>query len=397
MNNFFQILLSYFLFYYYPLIFAANLRIDMTSKIMKTLLAGAFSIILSFLTVSAFANDTLHNAAADEHHVEKKEVEEKFNVTETILDHIKDEHGWHLWGHTTVPLPVILFTQNGVDVFSSAHLINEHHEPVVYTSKNNYKTFEGKIKIVDAVGNIDEAATKGLYDLSITKNVASMLLSVTLLLLVFLSVASAYKKTGVTTAPKGLQSFIEPLILFVRDDVAKPNIGAKYAKFMPFLLTIFFFILINNLFGLIPIFPGAANVSGNIAFTFTLAFFTLIIVNINGNKDYWKHIFWMPGVPVPMKIFLLPIELIGVFTKPISLMIRLFANITAGHILVLSLICLIFIFKSVVTAAVAVPFAVFIGAIELLVAFLQAFIFTLLASLYIGSAIEEHHHHEAHH
>lgn len=364
---------------------------------MKSLLAGAFSIILSFLTVSAFANDTLHNAAADEHHVEKKEGEEKFNVTETILDHIKDEHGWHLWGHTTLPLPVILYTQNGVDIFSSSHLINEHHEPVVFASKNSYKLFEGKIKIVDAAGNIDENATKGLYDVSITKNVASMLLSVTLLLLVFLSVASAYKKTGVTSAPKGLQSFIEPLILFVRDDVAKPNIGVKYAKFMPFLLTIFFFILINNLLGLIPFFPGAANVSGNIAFTFTLAFFTLILVNINGNKDYWKHIFWMPGVPVPMKIFLLPIELIGVFTKPISLMIRLFANITAGHILVLSLICLIFIFKSVVTAAVAVPFAVFIGAIELLVAFLQAFIFTLLASLYIGSAIEEHHHHEAHH
>jgi F-type H+-transporting ATPase subunit a len=398
MNNFFPLLvLLGSIFCQYPLIFAANLRIDMASKITKSLLAGAFSIVLSFLTVSAFANDTLQNAAADEHHVEKKEGEEKFNVTETILDHIKDEHGWHLWGHTTLPLPVILYTQNGIDVFSSAHLINEHHEPVVFASKNNYKLFEGKIKIVDAAGNIDENATKGLYDISITKNVASMLLSVTLLLLVFLSVASAYKKTGVTSAPKGLQSFIEPLILFVRDDVAKPNIGAKYAKFMPFLLTIFFFILINNLLGLIPFFPGAANVSGNIAFTFTLAFFTLILVNINGNKDYWKHIFWMPGVPVPMKIFLLPIELIGVFTKPISLMIRLFANITAGHILVLSLICLIFIFKSVVTSVVAVPFAVFIGAIELLVAFLQAFIFTLLASLYIGSAIEEHHHHEAHH
>jgi F-type H+-transporting ATPase subunit a len=364
---------------------------------MKTLLAGAFSIILSFLTVSASANDTLENAAAGEHHVEKKEGEEKFNVTELILEHIKDEHGWHLWGHTTLPLPVILFTSNGIDVFSSAHLINEHHEPVIYTSKNNYKTYDGKIKIVDVAGNIDEAATKGLYDLSITKDVASMLFSAILFLLVFLSVASAYKKTGVTSAPKGLQSFIEPIIIFVRDDVAKPNIGAKYTKFMPFLLTIFFFILINNLIGLIPFFPGSANVSGNIAFTFTLAFFTLIIVNINGNKDYWKHIFWMPGVPVPMKIFLLPIELIGVFTKPISLMIRLFANITAGHILVLSLICLIFIFKSVATAAVAVPFAVFIGAIELLVAFLQAFIFTLLTSLYIGSAIEEHHHHEAHH
>ena len=368
----------------------------MASKLMKTLLAGAFSIILSFLSVSAFANDTLQNGVVGEHQIAEKVTEGNFNVTETILEHIKDEHGWHLWGHTTLPLPVILYTANGIDVFSSANLTDEHHEPVVYTSKNSYKVIEGKIKIVDAAGNIKEEATKGLYDVSITKNVASMLITVFALLFVFISVASAYKKTGVTSAPKGMQSFLEPLILFVRDDVAKPNIGAKYVKFMPFLLTIFFFVLINNLLGLIPFFPGAANVSGNIAFTFTLAFFTLIIVNFNGNKDYWKHIFWMPGVPIAMKLFLLPIELIGVFTKPLSLMIRLFANITAGHILVLSLICLIFIFKSVLTSVVAIPFAVFIGAIELLVAFLQAFIFTLLASLYIGAAIAEHEHHEAH-
>ncbi len=363
---------------------------------MKTLLAGAFSIVLSLITVSSFANDTLQNAAVNEHHVEKKEGEGNFNVTETILEHIKDEHGWHLAGHITLPLPVILYTANGIDVFSSAHLSDEHHQPVIYTSKNSYKIFEGKIKIVDAAGNINEEATKGLYDISITKNVASMLFTVFLLLILFLYTAAAYKTTGITTAPKGLQSFLEPLILFIRDDVAKPNIGAKYVRFMPFLLTIFFFILINNLLGLVPFFPGAANVSGNIAFTFTLAFVTLLIVNFNGNKDYWKHIFWMPGVPVPMKLFLLPIELIGVFTKPISLMIRLFANITAGHILVLSLICLIFIFKSVLTSVVAIPFAVFIGAIEILVAFLQAFIFTLLASLYIGSAIADHDHHEEH-
>jgi F-type H+-transporting ATPase subunit a len=212
--------------------------------------------------------------------------------------------------------------------------------------------------------------------------------------LVFLTVAKAYKKTGVTSAPKGLQSFMEPIILFVRDEVAKPNIGKHYAKYMPFLLTIFFLIWINNMLGLVPLFPGGANVSGNIAFTMTLAVFTFILVNINGNKNYWQHIFWMPGMHWSMKLFLAPIELLGVFTKPISLMIRLFANITAGHILVLSLICLIFIFKSIFASAIAVPFAVFINMIELLVAFLQAFIFTMLAAMYIGMATEEHHHEE---
>ena len=363
---------------------------------MKSIMAGAFSLILSLFSVSSFAQhegvDTLKTSETEIVHTEKKEGEAKFNVTETILEHIKDEHGWHLWGHTTLPLPVILYNANGFDVFSSSKLINEHHEQIVYTGKNSYKVFAGKIKIVDATtGVIDQIASKSLLDLSITKNVASMLITVFILAFIFLSVAAAYKKTGVTTAPKGLQSFIEPLIIFVRDDIAKPNISHDHAKFMPFLLTIFFFIFINNLLGLIPFFPGAANVSGNIAFTLTLAIVTFIIVNVNGNKNYWKHIFWMPGVPVLMKLFLLPIEVIGIFTKPISLMIRLFANITAGHILVLSLICLIFIFKSVFASIVAVPFAVFIGAIELLVAFLQAYIFCMLSALYIGMATEQHH------
>ena len=233
--------------------------------------------------------------------------------------------------------------------------------------------------------------------ISLKKLILYILISVTILLLLFLSVGSAYKKRGVTSAPKGLQSFMEPIILFVRDEVAKPNIGKKYAKYMPFLLTIFFLILVNNFLGLIPFFPGAANVSGNIAFTMTLAVFVFILVNINGNKSYWQHIFWMPGMHWSLKLFLAPIELIGVFTKPISLMIRLFANITAGHILVLSLICLIFIFKTIFASAIAVPFAVFIGLIELLVAFLQAYIFTMLSAMYIVMATEEHHHEEAHH
>jgi F-type H+-transporting ATPase subunit a len=324
--------------------------------------------------------------------------EGEFNITETIMDHVKDSYGWHLWGHTTVHFPVILYTDKGLEVFSSSNLINEHHESVAYNGKNTYKINKesGKVEILNADGSANHEAK--LLDVSITKNVATLLLSMLLVCIIFLSIARSYKKRGVTSAPKGLQSFLEPIILFVRDDIAKPNIGAKYNKYMPFLLSIFFFIWLNNLLGLIPFFPGGANLSGNIAFTMVLALIVFVVVNANSNKDFWKHVFWMPGVPVPMKIFLAPIELLGVFIKPISLMIRLFANITAGHILVLALICLIFVFKAVLAAAVAVPFAAFIYCIELLVAFLQAFIFTMLTALYIGMATEEHYHNEdAHH
>jgi F-type H+-transporting ATPase subunit a len=224
--------------------------------------------------------------------------------------------------------------------------------------------------------------------------VASMLMSITILLIIFLSVASSYKKR-VGKAPKGLQSFLEPVILFVRDDIAIPNIGPlKAPRFLPLLLTIFFFILINNLFGMIPFFPGGYNLTGNIAVTAVLAVIIFFVVNLNGNKYYWKHIF----VPNPWWLFfiMIPVEIVGIFTKPIALMIRLFANITAGHILILSLISLIFIFKTIAVAPVSIVFVVFMDAIELLVAFLQAYIFTLLASLFIGMATEEHHAEEHH-
>ena len=371
----------------------------MASRTIKSLLVLCLSLFSMAFSGNVFANEkaaqTEHSnpAAANEPAAHEPEA---FNVTETILDHIKDDHSWHIWGHTSLPLPVILYTPKGFEVFSSAKFMNEHHEEIVYKGNYDYKIIEGKVKIVklvDATEVVDVEASKGLWDFSITKNVASLFVSVLILLLVLLTAARAYKKTGVKSAPKGLQSFMEPIILFVRDEVAIPNIGAKKAgKYMPFLLTIFFLILINNFLGLIPFFPGGANVSGNIAFTMTLAVFVFIVVNVSANKSYWEHIFWMPGMHWSMKLFLAPIELIGVFTKPISLMIRLFANITAGHILVLSLICLIFIFKTVFASAIAVPFAVFIGMIELLVAFLQAFIFTMLAAMYIGMATEEHHH-----
>ena len=372
----------------------------MTFRSIKSLLVKTFSVFSLLLATQAFAGENhtpapagagVEATATTEAHGAKKEGD--FNVTETILEHIKDDHSWHLWGHTSIHLPVILKTSKGFEVFSSEKLVDEHHEPAIYKGNFDYKLIEGKTKIVDASGNIDVEASKQLWDFSITKNVASLFVSVFILLVVLLSAAAAYKKTGVKSAPKGLQSFMEPIILFVRDEVAIPNIGAKKAgKYMPFLLTIFFLILINNFLGLIPFFLVFSNVSGNIAFTMTLAVFVFIVVNVSANKSYWEHIFWMPGMHWSMKLFLAPIELIGVFTKPISLMIRLFANITAGHILVLSLICLIFIFKTVFASAIAVPFAVFIGMIELLVAFLQAFIFTMLAAMYIGMATEEHHH-----
>ncbi len=367
----------------------------MASRPIKSLLVLCLSLVTMLFSGYVFANEKAgsHEAKTEGHEAKA------FNVTETILEHIKDDHSWHLWGQTSLSLPVILYTPKGFEVFSSAKFMNEHHEHIAYKGNYEYKIIEGKVKIVkivDATEVVDVEASKALWDFSITKNVASLFISVLILLVVLLTAAGAYKKTGVTSAPKGVQSFMEPIVLFVRDEVAIPNIGKKkFAKYMPFLLTIFFLVLTNNFLGLIPFFPGGANVSGNIAFTMTLAVCVFVVVNLSANKSYWEHIFWMPGMHWSMKLFLAPIELIGVFTKPISLMIRLFANITAGHILVLSLICLIFIFKTVYASAIAVPFAVFIGLIELLVAFLQAYIFTMLSAMYIGMATEEHHH-EAH-
>jgi F-type H+-transporting ATPase subunit a len=219
-----------------------------------------------------------------------------------------------------------------------------------------------------------------------------MFVSMALLILIFVTSARNYKNSTLG-APKGIAKFTEPLILFIRDEVAIPNIGEKnYEKYMPYLLTLFFFIWINNLMGLIPFFPFSANLTGNIAFTAVLAFITFVLTTLAGTKDYWKHIFWMPGLPVPMKIFLAPIEFMGIFIKPISLLIRLFANISAGHIIVLSLISLIFIAESVWIAPASLVFTVFISVIEILVVAIQAYIFTMLSAMYIGGAMEEHEH-----
>ncbi|RZK49954.1 MAG: ATP synthase F0 subunit A [Pedobacter sp.] len=313
--------------------------------------------------------------------------EEKFNPTQVIMEHIGDSHVWHLWGHTSLPLPVILYIPGqGLEMFSSGGF--HHGEDDVVGKYNTYRLVHDKIKVVNA-GEVDEAASEKVLDFSITKNVASMFLAIAILLIVFGSMAKAYKKRE-GKGPRGIQSLLEPFVLFIRDDIAKPNIGHKYAKFMPYLLTLFFFIWVNNILGLIPIFPGAANVTGNIALTFVLAMGTLLIVNLNGNKYYWKHIL-VPDVPWWLYPIMIPVELIGIISKPFALMVRLFANITAGHIIVLSLISLIFIFKTLAIAPVSVAFVMFMYVLELLVAFLQAFIFTLLTALFIGMAVDEHH------
>ncbi|MDB5006458.1 MAG: atpB [Mucilaginibacter sp.] len=314
--------------------------------------------------------------------------EGKFDPGKATMEHIADKHEWHLLGEKFIPLPVILYTDKGFEIFSSANL---QPQGKVYKGKYyNYVLVNNKIKAVDETGNIDEAANKKVWDFSITQNVAGMWLSGLVLMFVFISVSSGYKKrTG--KAPKGLQSFMEPVILFIRDDIARPNIGVKYERFMPLLLTIFFFILINNLFGMIPFFPGGYNLTGNIAVTLTLAVVIFIVVNVNGNKYYWKHIF-LPDVPFWILPIMWIVEIIGIFSKPGALMIRLFANMAAGHIVVLSLISLIFIFNSLWISPVSVAFAVFIDIIEVLVVFLQAYVFTMLSSLFIGMAIEEHHH-----
>ncbi|MGA0558900.1 F0F1 ATP synthase subunit A [Larkinella sp. VNQ87] len=342
---------------------------------------GFLSIVLFLSTLVAV------NAQHDDHSEHgAAEGEKKFNVGDMIMHHIKDDHGWEFAHGLTLPLPVILYTQDrGLEVFSSSHFAHETHY-------NGYVKEHNKIYRAGANGEPDKSFK--VYDFSITKNVASLLLSAVLLIVVFFSVRNGYEKNK-GKAPKGLQSFLEPIILFVRDEIAKPNIGPKYYKYLPFLLTLFFFILFNNLLGLL---PGGANLTGNIAITMTLAVITFLIVNLSGNKHYWAHLFKPTGVPVALLPIMIPVEIVGVFMKPFSLMVRLFANITAGHIIILSLLGLIFIANDLGGSGMGwgvspliVVFSLFMNLIELLVAFLQAFIFTLLSSMYIGSAIEDHH------
>jgi len=329
-----------------------------------------------------------------------KDKEEGFNAGHMIMEHIGDSHQWHLWGDhgnaKHIPLPVILWTDKGLEVFMSSNI--EHHEDIYSGTHYSYKLHDEHIEICDQFGNVNEEATGKMLDFSITKNVFTILVSSLILLLIFIPVAKKYKKRE-GMAPKGLQSFMEPLIIFIRDDVAKTSIGEKkYAKYMPYLLTVFFFIFLNNLMGLVPFFPFGSNLTGSISVCLVLSGITLVITIISGNGHYWRHIFAMPGVPIPVLIILTPIEIVGVVLRPFVLMIRLFANITAGHIIALAFFSLIFIFGQKSTGAgfgvsvVSIAFTVFMGFLELLVAFLQAYVFTLLSAIYIGTAVEEGHH-----
>ena len=346
----------------------------------------SFFIFISFGVLAS--NDTNHHEDSN-----SEESSEMYDPVPDVMHHISDAHDWHFFTfretHFTIPLPVILFTDNNLDVFMSSDFHHGH----------NNVTKGDRVYSIDEHGHISEASGLSILNFSITKNVASMLLAVLILFLILRKVAKSYRKNN--GVPRGIQAFIEPLILFVRDDVAKPNIGTKYKKYLPYLLTLFFFILINNLLGLL---PGAANVTGNIALTMVLSVFTLIITNVSGSKMYWSHIFNPLGnsmgwsAKIPLYIILLPIEIVGVFLKPIALMIRLFANMTAGHIIILSLLSLIFMAQSGLgtggafgVAPVSVAFVLFMYLIELLVAFLQAYIFTLLTSLFIGLAVVEDH------
>jgi F-type H+-transporting ATPase subunit a len=363
-------------------------HINNLKSIQYIIKKAIFTIVFSIVSLFSFANhDTTHLATANVH--EENNGEEKFDINKTIMEHVADAHDWHLWGHTSIHLPVILYTNKGLDFFSSGKF-NHGHD--IYVGKYAYKMEHEKIHAVDENGNVLEDVS--VLDFSITKNVATLLITVFGLILIFLTVAKGYSKRGIG-APKGIQSWLEPIILFVRDDIATPNLGKHTNKYMPYLLTVFFFIWFNNMLGLIPFFPGGANVTGNIAVTMVLSVITFVLTNINAKKAYWSHIF-LPHVPLWLYPLMIPVEIIGIFTKPFALMIRLFANITAGHILVLSLVCLAILFKSFAVGFATTPLIVFISAIELLVAFLQAFIFTILSALFIGMAVnietEEAHH-----
>ena len=353
----------------------------------------------SLLFIFLFFNSRF--AFSEEGETQDKEKKE-FNAGEMIIEHIADAHEWHIAeiGHkpVSIPLPVILYDEGKINAFMSSRF---HHGTQSY---NGYKLElegknKGKIVKVDVNDQVIESASLPI-DFSITKNVLSLFISVFLLSWIFISMARKYKKNK-DSAPSGFQNMVEPLILFIRDDIAKSSIGEKrYEKYMPFLLTVFFFIFFNNLLGLIPFFPGGANLTGNIAVTMVMALFTFVITSFSGNKHYWKEIYNAPGVPWWLKIPipLMPIvEIIGVITKPFVLMVRLFANITAGHIIALGFISLIFIFGAINQWAgygfsiISVFFYIFMGLLELLVAFIQAYVFTLLSALYFGMATAEHH------
>ena len=359
--------------------------------------------------------------AADEKGGEGHKEKGKFDANEVIFGHVMDAHQFHFFSyegtngeqhHATLPLPVIVYEpgrgfssflssefHHGEKPYNGYRIITAHYKEQLKEQGMQAAQIrllsDEQIVAVDNKGYI--LPNVKVYDFSLTRNVVQMFIAIAILLWLMLSIAKRYSTgQGITTAPKGWQNAIEPVVQFVRDEVAKPNIGHAYKRYMPLLLTIFFFILINNIVGLI---PGSANVTGNIAFTAVLGLVSFLVITFSGNKHYWGHIF-NPPVPFGIKFIMIPVEILSIFTKPFALIIRLFANMLAGHIIIICLISLIFIFGNLSTgigigfSPISIAFAVFIYVIEVLVAFIQAFIFTNLTAVFIGQAIEEAHHHD---
>jgi F-type H+-transporting ATPase subunit a len=412
-------------------------------KVTKTQ-ALAFGILL---IISLFSINAVR--AQDHEHGHGEEAAGEYDPVGTVMHHIADANEFHVWKGIHIPLPCFLYApDHGWTILSSGkfehghkaidryvlnhgrvnriadpsfpmgevHIegVHGHKEKMMVKGKEKevevfYAEHEGKqFKLEKSTtwdGGMMGGGITSYYDFSITKNVFTMLLAALLLILIFSAVSRGYKKNE-GQAPSGIQSFFEPFFVFIRDEVAKPMIGEKkYERFMPFIMTLFFFILFCNLLGLLPFFPGGSNVTGNIGVTLVLAVFAFIVTNLNGNKHYWEHIFWMPGIPAWVKTILTPVEVLGLVIKPFSLMIRLFANISAGHIIILSLIGLVFVFGNngtnlgggIAGAVIGGAFTAFMNLIELLVAFLQAFVFSLLTASYIGAAVDEGHGHDHDH
>jgi F-type H+-transporting ATPase subunit a len=393
---------------------------------VKCLLVAAFSLFS--LSVGAQKHEPADKHIDTEGHTEKtEETTKKFDANEVIFGHVLDAHQFHFLTykdkeghphHVGINLPVILYSpERGLTAFGSGKFhhgehVHEGYQLVTEEYRHGLKSkgySEEELKALrnESIIAVNEDGTPSkdvrVYDFSLTRNVVQMILALILLSWVLIAVAKRYATgAGVKTAPKGMQNLIEVLVTFTRDEVARPNLGHKYKKYMPYLLTVFFFILINNIVGLI---PGTANVTGNIAFTLVLGLISFLVILISSNKHYWAHIF-NPPVPMGVKPIMIPVEFLGIFTKPIALIVRLFANMIAGHIIIICLISLIFIFGNLSTGVgwgfspISIAFTVFIYFIEILVAFLQAYIFTNLTAVFIGQAFEGGHddvdnHHDA--
>jgi F-type H+-transporting ATPase subunit a len=371
----------------------------------------ALTLVFLLFSVVSFANTDVKSGGEKSKKTATNQQERKEEVSEYVKHHNLDTYDFGLYSYTGedgkehhigFPLPVILWS-DGLHVFMSSEF---HHGEEVVESNGKYfalDTHHYKIYETDASGKLNYDAEHHVtnarpLDFSITKNVFMVIITSILLFLLFRGLARSYAKNG--NIASGAGRFFEPIVIYIRDDIAIPNIGEKkYRRYMPYLLTVFFFVWFLNLFGLTPL---GINVTGNIAITLSLALFTFILTNFTGTKDYWLHIFDPLGsampwyAKVPLYIILIPIEVLGIFIKPFSLLIRLYANIQAGHIVLGSLIGLIYIFQSWLGGSLSFGLSFAISLIELLVALLQAYIFTMLSALYFGFASEEHDHAEAH-